>query len=135
MHTHEAPACLPAYAPVSCPRCLAAFEPDPHRSSVMHKCRAKLLEPLSGLLNTHHFPGLSRSIDLEVAHVYREIVDIKDGAGRKDAKVRGCGCVCGGGTGRQGVVVPVARVNLSPPTCLIKPTCLPANVYAYMGRG
>eukprot|EP00198_Chlamydomonas_reinhardtii_P008976 XP_001698313.1 predicted protein [Chlamydomonas reinhardtii] len=55
--------------------CLAGFEADPGRAAAMHRCRAQLLEPLSGGLNPDHYPGLSRSIDLELAHIYREVSD------------------------------------------------------------
>ncbi|KAG2493223.1 hypothetical protein HYH03_008639 [Edaphochlamys debaryana] len=67
-------------------RCLAGFEPDPSRVAAMHRCRAQLLEPLSGGLNPTHYPGLSRSIDLELAHVYREISDVREEQGGQKAK-------------------------------------------------
>ncbi|GLI71316.1 hypothetical protein VaNZ11_016475, partial [Volvox africanus] len=68
-------------------RCLAGFEADPARAAAMHRCRAQLLEPLSGALNPDHYPGLSRSIDLELAHVYREISDVRELQGGAAAKV------------------------------------------------
>ncbi|GIL62529.1 hypothetical protein Vafri_16742, partial [Volvox africanus] len=68
-------------------RCLAGFEADPARAAAMHRCRAQLLEPLSGALNPDHYPGLSRSIDLELAHVYREISDVRELQGGPAAKV------------------------------------------------
>ncbi|PNH02188.1 KIF1-binding [Tetrabaena socialis] len=39
-------------------RLLAGFESDPGRVAAMHRCRAQLLEPLSGVLSPVHFPGL-----------------------------------------------------------------------------
>ncbi|GIM16325.1 hypothetical protein Vretimale_18959, partial [Volvox reticuliferus] len=68
-------------------RCLAGFEAGPTRAAAMHRCRAQLLEPLSGALNPDHYPGLSRSIDLELAHVYREISDVRELQGGPPAKV------------------------------------------------
>lgn len=71
-----------------CRRCLADFEPDLHRKAVMHKCRAKPLEPLEGELNTQHFMGLTRSISLELGNIHREIMEIKELEDRNSPKVR-----------------------------------------------
>ncbi|KAG2449609.1 hypothetical protein HYH02_005142 [Chlamydomonas schloesseri] len=75
-------------------RCLAGFEADPGRAAAMHRCRAQLLEPLSGGLNPDHYPGLSRSIDLELAHVYREISDVRE----LQAQAAGAGAAAAGGS-------------------------------------
>eukprot|EP00878_Enallax_costatus_P016466 GHUV01017272.1.p1 GENE.GHUV01017272.1~~GHUV01017272.1.p1 ORF type:complete len:553 (+),score=189.00 GHUV01017272.1:136-1794(+) len=69
-------------------RCLAGFESDPHKRCVMHRNRAKLLQDLEGELSPTHYPGLSRSISLELGNIYREIGDIKAAAGRQPDKVR-----------------------------------------------
>ena len=102
----------PTHPPALSSRCLAGFEADPGRAAAMHRCRAQLLEPLSGGLNPDHYPGLSRSIDLELAHIYREVSDVRElqaqssaaaaaaaaagagggGGGKSDAKVRGVMC-------------------------------------------
>ena len=70
-------------------RILAAFDGDPHRSCVMHKTRARLLLPLDGALSYQHYPGLVRSISLELGNIYREVHEIKESAGWPAAKVRG----------------------------------------------
>ncbi len=85
--------CSRAHRPLSprppLSRCLAGFEPDPGRAAAMHRCRVQLLEGLSGALNPQHYPGLSRSIDLELAHVWREVADIREAqGGAQQAKVR-----------------------------------------------
>ncbi|KXZ47726.1 hypothetical protein GPECTOR_33g608 [Gonium pectorale] len=67
-------------------RCLASFESDPSRVAAMQRCRCQLLEPLSGQLNPQFYPGLSRSIDLELAHVYREVSDVRERQGGQAAK-------------------------------------------------
>jgi hypothetical protein len=72
-------------------RCLAGFEVDPHKRCVMHRSRAKLLQPLEGQLSQQHYPGLSRSISLELGNIFREVGDIKAAAGREPDKVRGVG--------------------------------------------
>lgn len=69
------------------PRCLAGFEADPHKRCVMHRARTKLLAPLEGQLSPTHYPGLSRSISLELGNTFREIADIKGAAGREPDKV------------------------------------------------
>lgn len=53
----------------------------------MHRNRAKLLQGLEGQLSHAHYPGLSRSISLELGNIYREIADIKASAGREPDKV------------------------------------------------
>ncbi|KAF6260962.1 KIF-1 binding protein [Scenedesmus sp. NREL 46B-D3] len=68
-------------------RCLAGFEADPHKRCVLHRSRAKLLQPLEGQLSQQHYPGLARSISLELGNVFREIGDIKTAAGREPDKV------------------------------------------------
>lgn len=73
----------------SCCRCLAGFEVDPHKRCVMHRSRTKLLQPVEGQLSTTHYPGLSRSISLELGNIFREIADIKSAAGREPDKVCG----------------------------------------------
>lgn len=78
---------LPPPATNTC-RCLAGFESDPHKRCVMHRSRTKLLQPLEGQLSTTHYPGLSRSISLELGNIFREIADIKGAAGREGDKVR-----------------------------------------------
>jgi hypothetical protein len=57
----------------------------------MHRSRAKLLQPLEGQLSQQHYPGLSRSISLELGNIFREIGDIKAAAGREPDKVRAAG--------------------------------------------
>jgi hypothetical protein len=89
------------------PRCLAGFEADPNRAAAMHRCRAQLLEPLSGALNPDHYPGLSRSIDLEVAHIFREISDIRELQPGQAAKVRLYGA--GGGVVYRNTMMRAAR--------------------------
>lgn len=54
----------------------------------MHKARANILEPLHKQLNPQYYLGTSRSIDLELGNIYREILDLKDGAGWAPSKVR-----------------------------------------------
>jgi hypothetical protein len=54
---------------------------------VLHRHRAKLLGPLEGQLSPTHYPGLSRSISLELGNIFRDIADIKAGAGRQPDKV------------------------------------------------
>jgi hypothetical protein len=83
---------LPAHTQMSrlC-RCLAGFETDVHKRCVMHRSRAKLLQPLEGQLSQQHYPGLSRSISLELGNIFREIGDIKAAAGREPDKVRPTG--------------------------------------------
>jgi hypothetical protein len=54
----------------------------------MHRSRTKLLQALEGQLSTTHYPGLSRSISLELGNIFREIADIKGAAGREGDKVR-----------------------------------------------
>ncbi|MEW5303813.1 MAG: hypothetical protein WDW36_006468 [Sanguina aurantia] len=73
-------------------RCLAAFEPDVHRRCVMHKARANILAPLHKQLNPQYYLGTSRSVDLELGNIYREILDLKDGAGWAPGKVRWAEC-------------------------------------------
>lgn len=68
-------------------RCLAGFEAQPHKRCVLHRNRAKLLQGLEGQLSPTHYPGLSRSISLELGNIYREIGDIKAAAGREPDKV------------------------------------------------
>jgi hypothetical protein len=68
-------------------RCLAGFEQDAHRACVMHRSRAKALEPLCGQLNAQHFLGLVRSISLELGHVYRRLAEIREVSGREGGKV------------------------------------------------
>ncbi len=72
-----------------CPfSCLAGFErADPHRACVLHRQRVRLLAPLEGQLSPEHYPGLSRSISLELGNVSREVADIKAAAGREQSKV------------------------------------------------
>lgn len=83
--------CTPVAAAAG-PRCLAGFESDPHKRCVMHRSRAKLLAPLEGGLSPTHYPGLSRSISLELGHIFREIGDIKAAAARQQDKVHArCG--------------------------------------------
>lgn len=53
----------------------------------MHRSRTKLLQPLEGQLSITHYPGLSRSISLELGNIFREIADIKSAAGREPDKV------------------------------------------------
>lgn len=53
----------------------------------MHRARTKLLAPLEGQLSPTHYPGLSRSISLELGNTFREIADIKGAAGREPEKV------------------------------------------------
>ncbi|WIA28810.1 hypothetical protein OEZ86_011339 [Tetradesmus obliquus] len=72
-------------------RCLAGFEADAHKRCVMHRSRAKLLQPLEGQLSQQHYPGLSRSISLELGNIFREIGDIKAAAGREPDKVAAAG--------------------------------------------
>jgi hypothetical protein len=55
----------------------------------MHRSRAKLLQPLEGQLSQQHYPGLSRSISLELGNIFREVGDIKAAAGREPDKVSG----------------------------------------------
>jgi hypothetical protein len=74
-----------------CCRCLAGFESDPHKRCVMHRARAKLLQPLEGQLSPTHYPGLSRSISLELGNISREVADIKAAAGREPDKVGSTG--------------------------------------------
>lgn len=74
-------------APILPCRCLAGFEPNPHKRCVMHRKRAKLLQGLEGQLSPAHYPGLSRSISLELGNIFREISDIKAAAGREPDKV------------------------------------------------
>jgi hypothetical protein len=62
----------------------------------MHRTRSKLLQPLEGQLSITHYPGLSRSISLELGNIFREIADIKAAASREPDKV-GCSLVCGAG--------------------------------------
>lgn len=54
----------------------------------MHKARANILEPLHKQLNPQYYLGTSRSIDLELGNIYREILDLKDGARWAPSKVR-----------------------------------------------
>ena len=72
-------------------RCLAGFEADPHRSCVMHRARAKPLEPLSTSLNPQYFLGLQRSVNLELGNIYRTIMELKEAEGRPAGKVSGAG--------------------------------------------
>lgn len=73
-------------------RCLAGFESDPHRKCVMHKHRAKLLEPLLAAgLNAQHYLGQIRSLNLELGNIYRTIMEIKDREGREADKVSAAG--------------------------------------------
>jgi hypothetical protein len=53
----------------------------------MHKTRARLLLPLDGALSYQHYPGLVRSISLELGNIYREVHEIKESAGWPAAKV------------------------------------------------
>eukprot|EP00201_Polytomella_parva_P023168 CAMPEP_0175042616 /NCGR_PEP_ID=MMETSP0052_2-20121109/2680_1 /TAXON_ID=51329 ORGANISM="Polytomella parva, Strain SAG 63-3" /NCGR_SAMPLE_ID=MMETSP0052_2 /ASSEMBLY_ACC=CAM_ASM_000194 /LENGTH=312 /DNA_ID=CAMNT_0016305483 /DNA_START=219 /DNA_END=1157 /DNA_ORIENTATION=+ len=55
-------------------RSLAGFEPDSARRAAMNLQRIKLLAPLSGDLSPDHYLGLIRSIDLEVANAYRDVM-------------------------------------------------------------
>jgi hypothetical protein len=73
---------------------------------VLHRHRAKLLAPLEGQLSATHYPGLSRSISLELGNVFREVADIKAAARRQPGKVRALQSCCGrpqggGGSGRS----------------------------------
>ncbi|GFR52201.1 hypothetical protein Agub_g14740, partial [Astrephomene gubernaculifera] len=69
-------------------RCLAGFEADLPRCAAMHRCRAQLLEPLSGgALNPAFYPGLARSVELELAHVWREVADLREAQGGQGSKV------------------------------------------------
>jgi hypothetical protein len=64
----------------------------------MHRTRTKLLQPLEGQLSTTHYPGLSRSISLELGNIFREIADIKAAASREPDKV---GLLLGSGGERR----------------------------------
>lgn len=57
-------------------RCLAGFETAASRRLAMQKQRAALISPLQGQLNPQYYLGLSRSVDLELAHVQREMLEI-----------------------------------------------------------
>ena len=70
---------------------LAEFEPDVHRQCVLHRLRARLLEPLLPALNPKVFKNLVQSVQLEAADAYSSILDIKLAAGRPAAKVRRAG--------------------------------------------
>ena len=70
---------------------LAEFEPDVHRRCVLHRLRARLLEPLLQALNPKVFKNLVQSVQLEAADAYSSILDIKLAAGRPAAKVRRAG--------------------------------------------
>lgn len=68
-------------------KALAVFERDPHRICVMHRKRAKRIELISEDLNPKYFPSIHKSTLLELADVYREIMDVKARCGRPDGKV------------------------------------------------
>ncbi|KAG2428764.1 hypothetical protein HXX76_011465 [Chlamydomonas incerta] len=92
-------------------RCLAGFEADPGRAAAMQRCRAQLLEPLSGGLNPEHYPGLSRSIDLELAHVYREISDVRELQAQRSAAAAGAQGPGGGGVSKPDAKVAAAAAS------------------------
>jgi hypothetical protein len=77
----------------------------------MHRSRTKLLQPLEGQLSTTHYPGLSRSISLELGNIFREIADIKGAAGREGAKVREASEVLCVSAGRVWVVGALKNVR------------------------
>jgi hypothetical protein len=54
----------------------------------MHRSRARLLEPLEGQLSAEHYPGLVRSVALELGAAARRVAEIKEGSGREAGKVR-----------------------------------------------
>ncbi len=54
----------------------------------MHKRRTKGLLPLEGALSVEHFPGLARSVSLELGNIFREIQEIKEDAGSDANKVK-----------------------------------------------
>ena len=68
-------------------KCLAEFEPDPHRRCVMHRMRAKRIEGIITGMNEKYFGNVWKSARLELADVYREIMETKEGASRPHAKI------------------------------------------------
>ena len=68
-------------------KALAVFESDPHRRCVMHRKRSKRIEGVIEDLNPKYFPGIWKSALLELADIYREIMDIKNSAGRPARKI------------------------------------------------
>eukprot|EP00798_Chlamydomonas_sp_ICE-L_P016054 gene16054-22191_t len=65
-------------------RCLAGFESDTHRQVLMHKQRAKLLEPVYRSLNQEYFMTQVRSMTLELGNIYREIMEVKEGSEKRE---------------------------------------------------
>ena len=68
-------------------RRLAEFEESGHKKCVLHKARAKRVEPLLREINPAAFSSLYKSLQLEVASAYREIMEIKFDEGRPFEKV------------------------------------------------
>lgn len=68
-------------------KALAVFEQDPHRVCVMHRKRSKRIESVVEDLNPKYFPGIWKSGLLELADIYREIMEVKMVAGRPPKKV------------------------------------------------
>ena len=69
-------------------RVLADFETDGHKKCVLHKARAKRVEPLMRQLNRQAWPDAYRALLLDIAGAYREIADIKFEEKRPHEKVR-----------------------------------------------
>ena len=70
---------------------LAPFEADLHRKCVLHRHRAKALEPLLESLNAEVFENLVHSIHLELAETYRAILELKLAGKRPPRKLQNAG--------------------------------------------
>ena len=70
---------------------LVPFEADLHRKCVLHRHRAKALEPLLESLNAEVFENLVHSIHLELAETYRAILELKLAGKRPRRKLQSAG--------------------------------------------
>ncbi|UPQ98565.1 KIF1-binding protein [Chloropicon primus] len=68
-------------------RALATFETDGHRACVMHRKRSKRIEVVLEDLNPKYFPSVWKSGLLELADIYREIMEVKSSVNRPAGKV------------------------------------------------
>jgi hypothetical protein len=68
-------------------RWLADFETDNHKKCVLHKARAKRVEPLLKKFDRSESPDVYKTLQLDVGNSYKEITEIKFEMGRPFDKV------------------------------------------------